>query len=45
VSAQYDTLAANKEGEFVTFEHALVWHRMIKAIYKSDKNGTRESDI
>ncbi|KAF2496888.1 NAD(P)-binding protein [Lophium mytilinum] len=45
VGRQYDVFAGKENGSFTTFEDALVRHRMIAAIYKSDQNGTRESYV
>ncbi|KAF2801650.1 NAD(P)-binding protein [Mytilinidion resinicola] len=45
VGRQYDAFAGKENGSFATFEDALIRHRMIDAIYKSDKNGTRESYV
>lgn len=43
VGSAYDAFAGKGDGHATTFEDAVVRHRMIEAIYKSDKNGTRES--
>ena len=43
VGSAYDSFAGNGDGSVTTFEDAVVRHRMIEAIYKSDRDGTRES--
>jgi predicted dehydrogenase len=43
VGKYWDKFAGVGDGTVVDFEEALVRHRMIDAIYQSDKNGTRES--
>ena len=43
VGSAYDAFAGIGDGCVTTFEDAVVRHRMIEAIYKSDRDGTRES--
>ncbi|KIX96014.1 uncharacterized protein Z520_08269 [Fonsecaea multimorphosa CBS 102226] len=43
VGKVWDAFMGGEDGEFVTFEDALLRHRMIEAIYRSNEKGTRES--
>lgn len=43
VGSAYDAFAGEGDGYVTTFEDAVVRHRMIEAIYKSNRDGTRES--
>jgi len=43
VGSAYDAFVGQGDGHVTTFEDAVVRHRMVEAIYKSDKEGTRES--
>lgn len=43
VGLAWDAFAARGPGSVTTFEDALVRHRMIDAIYKSNEKGTREA--
>ena len=43
VGSAYDAFAGAGDGNVTTFEDAVVRHRMIDAIYKSDRDGTRET--
>ncbi|OQU93617.1 hypothetical protein CLAIMM_00099 [Cladophialophora immunda] len=45
VGKAWDSFAEQGEGTVTTFEEALVRHKMIDAIYRSNKKGTRESYI
>jgi predicted dehydrogenase len=42
VGSAYDAFVGKGDGSVTTFEDAVVRHRMIEAIYKSDRDGTRE---
>ena len=43
VGSGYDAFAGEGDGSVTTFEDAVVRHRMIEAIYRSDRDGTRET--
>jgi predicted dehydrogenase len=43
VGEVYRAFAEDKKDSIVTFEEALVRHRMIEAVFKSARDGTRES--
>lgn len=43
VGSAYDAFVGAGDGNVTAFEDTVIRHRMIDAIYKSDKNGTRES--
>jgi predicted dehydrogenase len=43
VGSAYDAFVGKGDGSVTTFEDAVVRHRMIEAIYKSNRDGTRES--
>jgi predicted dehydrogenase len=43
VGNAYEAFVGKNDGCVTTFEDAVVRHRMIEAIYKSDRDGTRES--
>lgn len=43
VGKAYDAFAGVGDGHLTTFEDAVIRHRMIEAIYKSNRDGTRES--
>ena len=43
VGSAYDALVGEGDGSVTTFEDAVVRHRMIEAIYKSDRDGTQET--
>ncbi|KIV83911.1 hypothetical protein PV11_05896 [Exophiala sideris] len=43
VGQAWDAFAEKGEGTVTTFEDALLRHKMIEAIYRSDEKGTRES--
>jgi predicted dehydrogenase len=42
VGSAYDAFVGKGDGSVTTFEDAVVRHRMIEAIYKSNRDGTRE---
>jgi predicted dehydrogenase len=43
VGKGYDAFVGIGEGHLTTFEDAVVRHRMIEAIYRSNRDGSRES--
>ncbi|KAL8823815.1 MAG: hypothetical protein Q9191_005524 [Dirinaria sp. TL-2023a] len=43
IGGVYQAFTSKKEGNYTGFEEAVVRHRMVEAIYRSAKNGTRES--
>jgi len=43
VGQAYEAFADCRDGDFPTFDNALIRHRMLEAIYESDRKGTRES--
>jgi predicted dehydrogenase len=43
IGIAYDAFVGKGDGSVTTFEDAVVRHRMIEAIYKSGRDGTRES--
>ena len=43
VGSAYDAFVGKGDGSVTTFEDAVVRHRMIEAIYKSNRSGTRET--
>ncbi|KAJ9664206.1 hypothetical protein H2198_000424 [Neophaeococcomyces mojaviensis] len=45
VGKAWEAFAGKGDGTVTTFRDALLRHRMLDAIYRSDKNGTRESYI
>lgn len=45
VGKAWDAFAEVGDGHVVTFEDALVRHKMVDAIYRSDKSGKRETYI
>lgn len=45
VGRAWDIFAGKEDGSIMTFDNALVRHKMIDAIYRSDKNGKRETYV